>query len=223
MNRILLVVISFLIVSSIFSQDGTFTIKVSNDSILMNNSFQVQFEIQNLQGKFEAPSFREFDVVGGPSTSSSYQMINGVHFQSLIYTYTLKPKNIGVNVIEPAYFILDNKTLETRMVEIQVHPNPSGEIQEFPAFPNIEEFGLENFNLDNFRNFGLEGFDLGEFENENIDSLFRQLFDGDVLEQFGFPGFNFDLEDIPGLKQPSPHYLEKTPQDSLDGRKLRRI
>ena len=114
-----------------FAQDPSFNISVSTDSVLMGNYIAVTFSIENGEGNnFEAPGFADFNIVGGPSQSSSISIINGVSTQSKSYTYYIEPKEEGLFYIEPASVEIDGQVLETAPLEIKVAPNPEGIIQQ---------------------------------------------------------------------------------------------
>lgn len=73
---------------------------------------------------FTPPSFAEFDVLSGPSesTSSSYQIINGKasHSESTTYTYILSPRREGTFKIGTASVKVKGKTLRSRPVTVDV-------------------------------------------------------------------------------------------------------
>lgn len=187
-----------------FGQAPTkFTVQVSTDSILMGNTFQVKFSLENAQGtNFQAPDLAlYFDVVSGPNMSSSMQMMNGQMSQSVSYTYYLRPRETGVFYIEAASIETPDNYLETTPIEILVVPNPDG-IQQ-PIQPQQQPFGSFGFGMP-----GPNGFDQmpsmedmmqqmeqffqgnGDFFNGlgspfqmNPDSLFFQMpFDGNLLQ-----------------------------------------
>lgn len=112
------------------AQDPVFKVEVSSDSILVGNYFELVFTIENAEGKFDAPNLSEFDIIGGPNTSSSFSMINGRVTQSASYSYYLKPRDIGVFTIPPAFYETDETTLETIPIDIIAVPNPDGIIQQ---------------------------------------------------------------------------------------------
>lgn len=128
----------------------TFTIEVSTDSILLGNVFKVKFTLENAQGvDFAPPTFTGFNVVGGPSMSSSMSIVNGKVTQQASYTYYLEPKDIGNYYIEPASITVDGAVLETEPLQVLVVPNPDGVQQQvepqefnfhrFRSFPDLEE------------------------------------------------------------------------------------
>jgi hypothetical protein len=117
-------------------KQATFTVKLSNDSILMGNPFQVTFTLENGRGQnFQAPAFTDFDVVGGPNQSSSFSMINGEVTQSLSYSYWLEARKPGNYYVEPASVDVDGRTLETLPASVIVIPNPDG-IKQNPLKEN---------------------------------------------------------------------------------------
>lgn len=113
--------------------EARFSVKVSTDSVLLGNYFQVTFTLENAQGdQFEPPAFDAFEVVSGPNVSSSFSMVNGKVTQSLSYSYYLEPRDIGNYYILPAAIQADGKVLETQPLEILVVPNPDG-IKQSPG------------------------------------------------------------------------------------------
>lgn len=114
-------------------EDATFTVRLSSDSILFGNYFELSFFLKNVRGEhFEPPPFHNFDIAGGPNMASSKSIINGELSQSLSYSYYLKPKDTGNFYILPASITVDGKILETEAVEVVVVPNPDGIVQEIP-------------------------------------------------------------------------------------------
>jgi hypothetical protein len=124
------------------AQPPKFTVSVSSDTVLIGNYFELKFTIENASVHgFEAPDLHEFDLIGGPNTSSSMSIVNGEVSQSASFTYYLQPKDIGVYTIKPAYLTTGETALETPPIEILVIPNPEGIIQR-PHAPDkhIEPF-----------------------------------------------------------------------------------
>ena len=132
--------------TAISAQESKFKIEVSADTLLAGNYFELKFTIEDMDGKFEAPDLSEFDIVGGPNTSSSFSMINGNVSQSSSYSYYLKPRDIGVYTIPPAFVLTESDTLATMPIHIYVAPNPDGIIQQ----PNRPSQRYEDF----FSDFG---------------------------------------------------------------------
>lgn len=117
---------------SLQAQDDSpkFTVEISMDSILLGNYFEVKYTLENGSAdKFDAPNFENFNVVGGPNTSTSMSFMNGAMTQSISYTYYLEPKEIGSFYIQPASMETSGEILETVPMEVLVVPNPDGIIQ----------------------------------------------------------------------------------------------
>lgn len=178
-----------------FAQTTTkFTVSVSTDSILMGNTFQVTFSLDNAQGtNFQAPDLSlSFDVVSGPNMSSSMQMINGQMSQSVRYTYHLRPRETGLLYIEPASIETPEHYLETTPLEVLVVPNPDGIQQSLQ--PRGQPFGNFNFGMPGPNRFDqlpsmeelmkqMEQFFQGSPLQMTPDSLFFQMpFDGNLLQ-----------------------------------------
>jgi hypothetical protein len=108
------------------SQEITWKVEVSTDSILMGNAFEVRFTIENAAGEIEAPAFEEFELLSGPNTSSSYRSINGKVSQEASYTYLIRPIREGTLYIEAAYCKIGEEVYETEPISIEVYPNPEG-------------------------------------------------------------------------------------------------
>lgn len=126
------------------AQDPRLIVSVSSDTVLLGNYFELKFTIENSPANgFEAPSLHEFNVIGGPNTSSSMSNIYGEASQSASYTYYLEPVEIGVYTIRPAYLTTGEVALETPPIDIIVIPNPDGIIKQ-PHTPGkrIEQFQM---------------------------------------------------------------------------------
>lgn len=109
------------------AQDVSFTVEVSIDSLLLGNTTKVTFTLQNASGtNFNPPDFSGFQIVGGPSQSSSFSMINGAVTQSQSFSYYLEALEIGNFFIAPASVETEEGVLETIPIEILVVPNPDG-------------------------------------------------------------------------------------------------
>jgi hypothetical protein len=124
----ILLLFSILYLTRLTAQDNSIVVEVSPESVLMDNEFEVSFTVENAEIKsFEAPAFKDFELLGGPMTSSMMQIINGSITSRQTYTYILAPKNPGKFYIEPAFANLKNgSVLETQAIEIVVKSNPDG-------------------------------------------------------------------------------------------------
>jgi len=113
----------------------TFEAAVSTDSILIGNYIELRFNAENISGEFIAPNLDDFQIISGPNTSSSIQIINGNKTSTLGYTYLIKPLELGIYTIEAASINTEELYLATTPIQIEVHPNPDNLIVE----PNTNE------------------------------------------------------------------------------------
>lgn len=109
--------------SAAASAQGKPTFEAAADArqILLNSFVEVSFTLTNAEGKnFQPPAFKDFTVVSGPNRSVSTSLINGQFSTSAGYAYTLKPRRLGKLTIDPAGIRVDNRTLYTQKLEIEV-------------------------------------------------------------------------------------------------------
>ncbi len=115
-------ILGFLIITTefVFAQIN-FTTSVSKSKLGVNQRFRIEFSV-NKQGadNFQAPSFSNFKVVGGPSSSVNQSWINGKASYSQSYIYILQPKKIGAFTIAPAKIEYDGKLIASNSVKINV-------------------------------------------------------------------------------------------------------
>lgn len=113
-----------------------FTASVSKNKLGVNQRFKIQFTV-NKQGadNFEAPSFANFKVVGGPSSSVNQSWINGKTSYSQSYIYIVEPTRVGEFTIGPAKIQYKDKTISSNPVKITV----TKEV-EIPKDPNNPQY-----------------------------------------------------------------------------------
>lgn len=130
-----------------WTQEPVFKVTMNLDSVLLGNRFELSFTLENAQAtNFQAPSFEGFHLLGGPSQSSNFSMINGAVTQSITYSYILEPKDIGNFYILEASIDADGTSLYTLPLEVVVLPNPDGLIQENrPQQRSFDFFGQPEF------------------------------------------------------------------------------
>jgi hypothetical protein len=123
MKKILLYQLLILISCSISAQD--IYVKAECPSVVnAGDQFTVMWTVNAGGGEFSAPSFNGFYKLMGPQTSysSSTQIINGKMSNSTSYSYVyyLQAVKEGKFVIQPATFILKNKTYHSDSLHIEV-------------------------------------------------------------------------------------------------------
>lgn len=135
----LLILISLFIgsVSNAQDQVSSWEATVSTDSLLLGNHLKITFTLKNTAGgKFVAPNFNGFNIIGGPNQNTSMSFINGKMSQESSYSYILEPVEEGTYFVEPASIEINGEVVETSPIEVIVFPNPDGIRQ------NIEEAPL---------------------------------------------------------------------------------
>jgi len=120
---------------SIFAQIE-FKTSVSKNKLGVNQRFKVQFTV-NKQGadNFEPPSFTNFRVVGGPSSSVNQSWVNGKSSYSQSYIYIVEPTKVGEFLIGSARIEYKDKFVRTKPVKITV----TKEV-EIPKDPNNPQY-----------------------------------------------------------------------------------
>lgn len=111
---------------SVFAQDDGITVKCKRN-VLLNEQFQISFEVNGDSKDFRAPNFPHFQLVGGPyqSSSSSVQIINGsiTKSQTKTYSYYLIAIEEGTFKIAPASAVIDGEKVRGEEFEITVSAN----------------------------------------------------------------------------------------------------
>src|SRR5262245_57810876 len=130
-NFLRITVLLFLLGSKALSQDVTFTATASNTTVAAGEQFQVTFSVNGNASRFQAPTFRDFDVLMGPSQSMSTQIINGSFSQSVSYTYVLIAQKEGTYDIPAASIEVNGKRLQSNSLKITVvKGNPPQQSQQ---------------------------------------------------------------------------------------------
>jgi hypothetical protein len=106
---------------SIYAQTPKLVASVSKNKLGLNQRVKIQFTI-NKQGadNFQAPNFKNFQIVSGPSQSISQSWVNGSASFSQSYNYIIKPLKKGEFLIPAASIKLNNKILTSKPVKVIV-------------------------------------------------------------------------------------------------------
>ena len=148
MLRSIVFYIMWLLFGSGFAAAQTFTVSPTEVEVGQSQAFTLIYTLNDEKLRdFQAPSFDDFHIAGGPNKSTSVQIINGSMTSSVSLTYVLQPKQTGMFVIPPATVVTQGgKTLRSQkvMVEVmagQVPQNLSPSPQGFPnlPFPNAPQ------------------------------------------------------------------------------------
>lgn len=119
-NIILLFLILFVNIA-LAQQPVTFTASTDARQVVVGGYFEVNFTLENAQGKnFQPPAFKDFNLLSGPNQSISTTSFNGKWTRSLTYSYNLQPKKIGKFTIPSASITAGGKKLTTKRLQIEV-------------------------------------------------------------------------------------------------------
>ena len=140
MPRLLTIVLLILLSQMGFGQIA-FTAFSDAKEVVSGQYFSVTFSLENARGvNFKAPSFKDFDVAAGPSTSSEMTFINGRSTQKISYSYTLSTSKEGNYTIGPASITVNGKVYQTEPVSVQV---VKGRTRNSGATTSNEDFIVE--------------------------------------------------------------------------------
>ncbi|MES2772650.1 MAG: BatD family protein [Bacteroidota bacterium] len=118
--RLLFATVVLLSVITGFAQ--TFSTSVSPNKIGKNQYTVVSYDIGG-GGRimnFEAPEFRDWEIVSGPNNSSYSSSMNGTVTRRTSISYYLKPKKTGRLVIDGARVQVDGKQLNSNSAVVEV-------------------------------------------------------------------------------------------------------
>lgn len=130
-------ILSFLVLTTqVFFAQIEFETSVSKNNLGVNQRFKIEFSV-NKQGadNFKPPSFNNFKVVGGPSSSVNQSWINGKVSFSQSYIYILEPKDEGEFTIEPATIEYEGEIIKSNSIKVTV-----SKAVEIPKDPNNPEY-----------------------------------------------------------------------------------
>jgi hypothetical protein len=93
-------------------------------SVVMGTSFQLSFSVNAMAdpGDMRLPDLGGFEVLAGPYTASSQQIINGQYSSSITFTYMLQPRKTGTFSIAPASIVISRQRYSSNGLSIKVLP-----------------------------------------------------------------------------------------------------
>lgn len=112
---------------------SSFTDKISIDEI-----FEVRFTIENTDfDDFDPPSFKDFEIISGPSRASETTIINGVSKSRTTIIYTLKSTKTGIIILGPAKLKSGKRELKSNRLVFNVGKSPKKDIKSFKGNNSI--------------------------------------------------------------------------------------
>ncbi|MDD2412463.1 MAG: BatD family protein [Bacteroidales bacterium] len=118
-----LTIIIMLLSWNLKAQDVSF-VASGPGRVAQGAQFRVSYTVNAQASNFKAPTFRDFNFLGGPnqSTSSNMQIINGQVSQTVQYSYTfhLQAVNVGVFEIGEASITVNGQTYRSNKLSVEV-------------------------------------------------------------------------------------------------------
>ncbi|WPZ00137.1 BatD family protein [Christiangramia sp. OXR-203] len=116
-----LLILSFLMFTGgLLQAQVRFEAKVSREKLGINERLRVDFEMNEDGDNFNAPSFSDFTVVGGPNQKISTSILNGKMAYSKTYSFYLQPKKRGTLTVGQAEIVIDDKVYKTSPIDVEV-------------------------------------------------------------------------------------------------------
>ena len=125
MRKIYLLLFALLFVGAANADDVTFQ-AAAPDVVVLGERFQLKYVLSEEGSDLRVPSLSDFDVLMGPSTSSSMsmQIVNGktTRTYTVTYTYVLLPQKEGTFTIPPATVKVKGANYTSNPLSIKVLP-----------------------------------------------------------------------------------------------------
>lgn len=138
-RKLYLFILLFMFGINGFAEQVTFTMEAPR-VVELGEQFRLSFSVNAKGQNLKLPELSDFDVLMGPSTStsSSFSIINGVSSQSVNYGYlfVLRAKKAGKFTISPASINVNGSQFTSNSVTIEVvkgSAKPSGGGNDEPA------------------------------------------------------------------------------------------
>jgi len=116
--RLVSIFILFILMGIGVQAQVSFVVKASKKTLGINERLRIDFEMNEDGDNFVPPSFKGFNVVGGPNQSISNPWINGKRSYSKTYSYFLAPKSQGTFSINQATIEIDDQIYKTTPLKI---------------------------------------------------------------------------------------------------------
>jgi hypothetical protein len=118
LNKFLFIVFSVLTAGEAFSQSPVYA-QVSSKKVQVGVPFEYAIVITVNANNYTPPNLKDFDVVSGPSQSSSTQIINGAVSSQMTLSWGLSAKKEGKFTIGPVIVNAGNQRYETNPIAIE--------------------------------------------------------------------------------------------------------
>lgn len=107
----------------VFGQEASIKAEISKDTIYAGQPFKLRITILNHAGNYSPPDLSGLQMIGGPSQSSQFSMIQGKVEQSVQYIYQLIAKEPAMISLGRASSSGQTGTLETPEIVLEIFPS----------------------------------------------------------------------------------------------------
>ncbi|MBO5958018.1 MAG: protein BatD [Bacteroidales bacterium] len=125
-----IILFCFISIYSLEAQSDVSFRTICKKQVSVGEQFQVSYELNGDGKDFKTPNFTNFEIIGGPftSTSSSVQIINGsvTRTNTQTFSFHLRAIKEGVFTIPSASITVDKKKITSEPCEINVVASASG-------------------------------------------------------------------------------------------------
>lgn len=125
-----IILFCFISIYSLEAQSDISFKTICKKQVVVGEQFQVSYELNGDGKDFKTPNFTNFEIIGGPftSTSSSVQIINGSVSRTNTQTFSFHLRAIkeGTYTIPSASITVDKKKITSEPCEINVIASPNG-------------------------------------------------------------------------------------------------
>ena len=124
MKKIGLLIVCLMTAFMLRAQDDVSFKVICKKQVVVGEQFQVSYELNGDGTNFEAPNFNNFEIVGGPfsSSSSSVQIVNGSVTRTNTHTYSFYLRAIkeGKYTIPAATITVNKQKVKSKTADIEV-------------------------------------------------------------------------------------------------------
>ncbi|HSC53953.1 MAG TPA: BatD family protein [Phnomibacter sp.] len=142
-----------LLAGIIMQAQVSWQLRASSHVVNMHDQVQVTYTLQSaISDNFREPKFSDWQITGGPMTSSSTSIDSRGKTMLMEISYFLSPKHTGKCVVPAAQIVVNNKTYESNKLVIEVLPAKKGSAVTEQQSSNSNEFTYDAFALDSREN-----------------------------------------------------------------------
>lgn len=123
----------------------------SANAIASHEQITISYTLVNAAGTgVKFPAFKDWDVLSGPMTTTSTNIINGVKSTAQQYSFQLAPRRTGSCSVPAASIVVNGKSYQTNTLVIEVTKGAQHNNSPYP--PNEHGFTYDAFVLDSKEN-----------------------------------------------------------------------